>query len=568
MSSHDNDVLPVLIVGAGPIGLTMALSLTMRGIKCRIIDKAPHRSDKSKALGIHSRTLELLEMMGAVDSFLAVGNKVHATNICNGTTTLVHLCFDEMEARYPYALMVPQNESERLLAEHLEKLSVQIERQLELTNFTQDANGVTATIKNADGKEEIVKANWLLGCDGAHSTTRHILGLKFEGEQYEESFATADCYIDWDKPDDELFGFVNEDGSAFFFPMGNKRFRVVADGPSHNPNDPLTLDEMQTLVKSRCPGDIRLRDPNWLTWFNISRRSASQYRNGRVFIAGDAAHIHSPFMGQGMNTGMQDALNLAWKLELVEKGVAKPELLDTYQSERHPVGQMLLRSTDAVTKVVNIRNHIAQNVRNRLMPILASHDVVKQRAWRTLSMLGINYRNSSIVAEHRENLKRSFSHPISEMHAWFDFGHGPTPGDRAPDGVLTALNSTEGSHLFELFHNTKHNLLLFQGLQDASESIDSINKVVDAIKSEYGDWIRCNVVLSNKEDSSKIHKVDSILVDGDASLHHRYGAAHSCLYLVRPDEYVAYRSQPIELSELTHYLQKIFSAQTSLAARH
>ncbi len=563
---NNNETLSALVVGAGPIGLTMALALTLRGIKCRIIDKSPVASDKSKALGIHARTLELLETMGIVDDFLAVGHKVHATNICNGETTLVHLCFDEMEGHYPYALMVPQSVSEKLLTEQLEKHSIKIERELELTNFTQDQDSVTATLKRADGSTEEVKANWLLGCDGAHSTIRHILGFKFDGATYDEAFATADCYINWDKPEDELFGFVCDEGSAFFFPLGNKRYRIVADGPMPKTGAPLLLEEMQALIDKRVPGNFTLSNPNWLTWFTISRRSVSEYRNGRVFISGDAAHIHSPMMGQGMNTGMHDALNLAWKLELVEKGEAKSDLLDTYQSERHPVGQSLLKNTDAVTKVVTLRNHIGQEVRNRLMPLLASHDVVKQRAWRTLSMLGVNYRSSPLVGEYRASLSHAMNHPISNLNAWFDFSHGPSAGDRAPDGALHKEGTDEPVRLFEQFRNIAHNLVFFVGLHDDEESFSTIDKTIEEIEENYGEFIKCHVVVSNPDEATKLKSTDSILIDKDGALHHRYGAAHSCLYLIRPDGYVGFRSQPIEIERLQKHLDKIFSLRPAKCA--
>jgi 2-polyprenyl-6-methoxyphenol hydroxylase-like FAD-dependent oxidoreductase len=553
MADSDDERLPALIVGAGPVGLTMALALTIGGVRFRIIDKAAQRSNKSKALGIHARTLELLESMGIVEDFIRVGHKVHATNIYNGKNKLVHLSLDEMECAYPYALMVPQNETERLLGEELDKQSVTIERELELTNFSQDANSVTATLKRTDGSEEIVRTNWLLGCDGAHSTTRHILGMKFEGSTYEESFATADCYLDWNNPEDELFGYVNEDGIAFFFPMGNRRYRIVADGPMHATGDPLALEEMQAIVDKRCSTKVTLSNPNWLTWFTISRRSAAQYRNGRAFISGDAAHVHSPVMGQGMNTGMQDALNLAWKLELVEKGIAKPELLDTYQEERHPIGLSLLKSTDAVTKVVTLRNPIAQQVRNRLMPILASQEVVQERACKILSMLGLNYRSSSIVGEYRESLNHTLGHPLTDVPAWLEFGHGPSPGDRAPDGEVRTSGAGEPIRLFEQLRGFTHNILLFAGLQNSTKSITDIEKTLTQLETAYAEFVRCHVILSDS--AAQTNAAQSVILDIDGRLHHRYGAAHSCLYLIRPDGYVGFRSQPIDLVQLQNHFE-------------
>ncbi|MBS1953262.1 MAG: FAD-dependent monooxygenase [Cyanobacteria bacterium SZAS-4] len=554
----DNERLPVLIVGAGPVGLTMALALDIAGIKFRIIDKAPHRSEKSKALGVHARTLELLESLGMVDTFLQHGHIVHSTNIYNGSKKLVHLSLDEIQSPYPFALMIPQSETEKVLAEELAERGISIEREMEVTNFTQDEDSITATVKRNDGSEELIQTNWLLGCDGAHSTVRHTLGLKFEGATYDEGFATIDCYVDWNHADDELTGFVSEDGIVFFFPMGNRRYRIIADGPMHKPDDVLTLEQMQTIVNDRCGSVIPLSDPVWITWFAINRRSVQQYRQGRAFVSGDAAHVHSPVMGQGMNTGMQDALNLAWKLELVEKGIAAPDLLNSYQDERHPIGQKLLKNTDAMTKLVTIRNPIAQQVRNHLIPVLAHQEVVQERACKTLSMVGLNYRSSSIVGEYREPINRTLEHPIADVPAWLDFGHGPAPGDRAPDGEIHTSGAAEPSRLFEQIRGFTHFALLFTGLQNSATTLSEFETIVEHIRKQYSEFVRCLVISTDKvPPPTELEQL--CLLDNDGSLHHKYGAAHSCLYLIRPDGYVGFRSQPVDAAQLQKYFEKAYA---------
>ncbi|MBI2811024.1 MAG: FAD-dependent monooxygenase [Candidatus Melainabacteria bacterium] len=556
----ESERLPVLIVGAGPVGLTMALALDIAGIKFRIIDKAPQRSDKSKALGVHARTLELLESLGIVDTFIEHGHIVHSTNIYNGSKKLVHLSLDEIHSPFAFALMIPQSETERILAEELAERGISIEREMEVTTFTQDEDSITTTVKRLDGSEESIQTNWLLGCDGAHSTVRHTLGLNFEGSTYEEGFATIDCYVDWNHAEDELTGFVSEDGIVFFFPMGNRRYRIIADGPMHKPDDPpLTLERMQTIVNDRCGSVIPLSNPNWITWFTINRRSVQQYREGRAFVAGDAAHVHSPVMGQGMNTGMQDALNLAWKIELVEKGIAGPELLNTYQDERHPIGQKLLKNTDAMTKLVTIRNPIAQQVRNHLVPLLAHQDVVQERARKTLSMVGLNYRDSSIVGEFREPINRTLSHPIADVPAWLDFGHGPSPGDRAPDGEIHTSGAAEPSRLFEQIRGFKHFALLFTGLQNSSTIVGEFEKVVEQIRQEYSEFVQCLVISAEETVPPPISLEQLFLLDKEGSLHHKYGAAHSCLYLIRPDGYVGFRSQPVDLDQMRKYFERAYS---------
>ncbi len=558
--TSDSERLPVLIVGAGPVGLTMALALSIAGIKYRIVDKAPHRSDKSKALGIHARTLELLESLGVVDTFLQIGKVVHATNIFHGTKKLVHFSFDEIHSPYNFALMVPQSETERILAEELSKRGIEIERESELTNFVQDDESITATLKHPDGREEQIESNWLIGCDGAHSAVRHILKLEFEGSTYDEGFATIDCHVDWKQPEDELNGFVADDGIVFFFPMGDHRYRVIATGPKHAPEDVLTLEEMQAIVNKRCDQSIPLSNPVWLTWFTINRRSVRQYRSGRAFVCGDAAHVHSPVMGQGMNTGMQDALNLAWKIELVEKGIAAPELLDSYQNERHPIGQSLLKNTDAMTKLVTVRNPVAQQVRNHLLPLLANQEVLQERACQNLSMVGLNYRHSAIVGEHRESIEKTLANPIAEIPAWLDFAHGPSPGDRAPDCEVHTTGASAASTLFEQTRGFEHFALLFSGINSAARSTAALSdfaKILEQMRDRYSDFIRTLIVSAGE--SIPPAALESVtLLDKDNSLHHKYGAAHSCLYLIRPDGYVGFRSQPIDLEQLQNYLERAY----------
>lgn len=561
----DSERLPVLIVGAGPVGLTLALALDIAGVKFRIVDKAPQRSDKSKALGVHARTLELLESLGIVDTFLAHGHIVHSTNIYNGAKKLVHLSLDEIQSPYPFALMIPQSETEKILAEELAERGISIEREMEVTNFTQDEYSITTTVKHSGGSEELIQSNWLLGCDGAHSTVRHTLGLKFDGSTYDEGFATIDCYVDWNHAEDELTGFVSEDGIVFFFPMGNRRYRIIADGPMHKSDDPLTLEEMQTIVNHRCGSVIPLSNPNWITWFSINRRSVQQYRQGRAFVSGDAAHVHSPVMGQGMNTGMQDALNLAWKIELVEKGLAAPELLNSYQDERHPIGQKLLKNTDAMTKLVTIRNPIAQQVRNHLIPVLAHQDVVQERACKTLSMVGLNYRSSSIVGEFREPINRTLEHPLSDVPAWLDFGHGPSPGDRAPDGEVYTAGGKEPSRLFEQMRGFTHFALLFTGLQNTSTTQGEFEKIIEQIRKYYSEFVRCLVISADEKVPPSVELEELCLLDKDGSLHHKYGAAHECLYMIRPDGYVGFRSQPVDIAQLQKYLERAYSVSPLVA---
>ena len=572
MASTGDSKVSVLVVGAGPVGLTMACELARRGVTFRLIDKEPEPTDKSKALGIHSRTLEVLESMGLVQTFLDAGHIVYGSNFYHRDKKLVHLSLDEIEGPYPYALMLPQCDSEKILRDHLAKSDVKIERPVELTAFEQSEGGVTATLQHPDGSIEVDSFNWIIGTDGAHSTVRHVLGFKFEGEQYPESFATCDLHVAWDHSEDELDIFVSEEGMMAFFPTGGGRYRIIADEPAvkHKTGDPITLAEAQAIVDKRGPKGVVLSDPIWMTWFAIHRRSVEQYRQGRAFLVGDAAHIHSPALGQGMNTGMQDAFNLAWKLALVENGMASQKLLDSYQSERHPVGANLLKTTDAVTRLATVRSPLAAGVRNELMHLLAGHEVVQHRALKNLSMLGVNYRHSPIVGEYKgpaagqgAGLAQRASGALTNIGAWLDFSHGPNPGDRAPDAYLTSSTDSESIRLFPLMAGGWYNLLLFAGLKPSAACYEAMNKAAKAITDKYGQYIRVHFVVTGEELPVALSKDFDVLFDGDQSFHHGYGAASQCLYLVRPDGYLGFRSHPIDLPHLLEHMQSIFDAGSS-----
>lgn len=312
--------VPVLVVGAGPTSLMMASELARHGIRCRIIDKQPQASQLSRALVIHARTLEVFENIGIADQFVSAGLKAHRGSLYAGGKRIVHFSFDGLESRYNFALMLPQNQTEALLARHLEDLKLKVERSTELTGFAQGADGVTAALRLPDGSEEQCHTEYLIGCDGAHSVVRHALNLPFEGAEYEESFALADVVAEWAMPDDEICGFVSEKGVVVFFPITHGRYRLIANVDTPGPSDEPTLAELQKIVDEQCHLGARLHDPNWTAYFKIHRRQADSYRVGRAFLAGDAAHIHSPAGGQGMNTGLQDAIQPGLEARTYDEG--------------------------------------------------------------------------------------------------------------------------------------------------------------------------------------------------------------------------------------------------------
>jgi 2-polyprenyl-6-methoxyphenol hydroxylase-like FAD-dependent oxidoreductase len=393
----------VLIAGAGPVGLTLANELVRHGISVRIVDKSAARTDKSKALVLWSRTLELLDDAGYVRDFLSSGMPALGAQISTGTEIVARVSFDLVDSRFAYALMIAQSETERVLEERLATAGVTVERTVELTGFTDKGPFVEAVLTTADGVRETIEADWLVGCDGAHSTVRHGLGFAFEGSTLQSHWALADGHIQGLAPADHLHIFWHRDGILAFFPIGGDRWRVIAnlgpakDGETHP--DP-TLEEINLLTARRGSPGIVMSDPVWLAAFRINERKVRDYSRGRVFLAGDAAHIHSPAGGQGMNTGMQDAFNLAWKLALVIEGAAKPSLLDSYSPERTSVGHRVLKNAGRLTEAATLSNPLLQDVRNAIVRFAATFPHFQHKVADQLAELDIGYPDSPLTARN------------------------------------------------------------------------------------------------------------------------------------------------------------------------
>jgi 2-polyprenyl-6-methoxyphenol hydroxylase-like FAD-dependent oxidoreductase len=388
----------ILIAGAGPVGLTMAAELARYGVQVRIIDSAAARTDKSKALVVWSRTLELLDRMGCGEAFLAAGMKVTGGNFIAGGRRIVHVRLDSVPTPHPYGLMLPQSETERLMEAHLAMLGVRVERRVTLTGFAPAGDAVTATLQHADGGEETVATPWLIGCDGAHSAVRHGLGMEFEGDTLPSNWVLADLHLAGVRsPLNEMEMHLHEDGVLALFPIapaaGGGRYRVIADiGEAGTVRHDPTLAEVQALLDRRGGGGIVASAPVWLAGFVINERKVAEYRAGRVFLVGDAAHIHSPAGGQGMNTGMQDAINLAWKLALVCRGEAAAEpLLSSYSAERSEIGRQVLANAGRMTRMATLKGALPQSLRNHLAGLVFGLAPVRRAMNNMLAELSIGY---------------------------------------------------------------------------------------------------------------------------------------------------------------------------------
>lgn len=394
MANNPNDT-DVLIVGAGPVGLFLANECARRNLRWRLIEERSAQSEHSKALAIFPRTLEIFDMAGVVSSFLEKANRVTNVTVETHDRVLAHMKFEPAESPYSFVAMVPQDVTEKLLVEELRRRGGCIEYESKFVSAEQNGGGVDATIEHR-GESIKISASILVGCDGAHSAVRHQINLPFEGAEYHGSFLLADVETNTALPANELQLCPNEFGPVAIFPMSATRRRLVATIDKAEGDAP-SLDLVRSILAQRAPRGIEARSLNWSTYFRIHHRQVARLREERIFIAGDAAHIHSPFGGQGMNTGLHDVWNLVWKLELFLKGVGNERLLDSYSSERLPVIKNVIETTDVLTRVMSTPNKLVQALRNAVIP-MASRLAPFQHAFvQRLSELGIAYPQSPIV---------------------------------------------------------------------------------------------------------------------------------------------------------------------------
>jgi 2-polyprenyl-6-methoxyphenol hydroxylase-like FAD-dependent oxidoreductase len=495
----------VLIVGAGPTGLVLALELARRGVDFRLVDRAPERSRASRAIAVQARTLEMLDLMGlGGDTLQAKGHPVSGGSIFerSGTRRIVHIDFSDLPSRYPMMLLLPQWETEEVLQTALAARGGRIERGLELSAYSTSDRGLIARLSGPAGEARAIAAKWIVGCDGGHSRVREIAGISFAGSTYENVFALADLRIDGEIVEDEFQVFTHEDGPLAIFPLGGGLYRIVADNPPASFGDDPSLADCQALVDARGPAGLRLRDPVWMSRARIHRRSAGQLRRGRVFLAGDAGNLHSPAGGQGMNTGMQDAFNLGWKLALATGGVASEDLLDSYEAERQPVEDAVVRASDFITRAVTLGPGAARFLRDHLAPLLTGLPAVERRIGENLAELTVRYRDSRMVIDRGVR------------------GATLQAGDRAGDFELAGR---VGGRLFEQFTDGRHVALIFGG--------GHTERLGQALQARFGAWLR---VLPAQ------------------SLTAGYGT-EAALYLLRPDGIIGLRcaagAEPLDFVE-------------------
>ena len=396
----------VLIAGAGPTGLVLALWLKRQGIGVRIIDRSAAPGSTSRALAVQARTLELYRQLDLTHEVLERGHKVPAVNLWSRGERAARVAFGSIGEEltpYPFLEIYPQDEHERLLIERLQQLGVAVERRTELTAFTDIGDGVRARLRTAEGQEEICETRYLAGCDGARSRVREALATGFPGGTYRQVFYVADIEGAGAPVDGELHIDLDEADFLGVFPLaGAGRARLIGtvqDERAENPESLRFEDVSQRAIRHL---GLDITKVNWFSTYHVHHRVTDHFSRGRVFLLGDAAHIHSPVGGQGMNTGIGDAINLAWKLAAVLAGRADESLLATYETERIGFAQRLVATTDRVFTLVTAPGRVADLLRTRLAPVLLARalslESVREYLFRTVSQIMVNYRGSALSA--------------------------------------------------------------------------------------------------------------------------------------------------------------------------
>jgi 2-polyprenyl-6-methoxyphenol hydroxylase-like FAD-dependent oxidoreductase len=507
----------VLIVGAGPTGLALACQLIRYGVDFVIIDRNASTTPHSKAIGVQARTLEIYEQIGLAGKLVENGTIADAARMIVGGKKRGEISFTDIGkgmSPFPFFLIVDQGVHERILYDFIEAHGKKVIWQTELDSLTQDNAGVTATIKDASGKPETINAKYLVGCDGAKSLVRHTLGLEFGGGTFERLFYVADVQIDWDFRHGAFYVCLAKTNVTAFFPMrggAENKYRIVGTFPEGHDRDEgeILYEEVERQIVADTELDLDISDVNWFSVYKVHSRSVNKFSNGRCFLAGDSAHIHTPAGAQGMNTGIQDGYNLAWKLNLAINGKASATILESYNEERLPNAIRLLQTTDRFFLLGASKNVFASFVRTRVAPYLAnfvfSLGFFKRRIFPLVSQIGINYRDSSLS-------KNQGSFKIRA-------------GDRMPYFEI------DGASVYDRMHEPKFHLLAFGG--------DGFAKVGGDLE----DLLDANSFPLTTE----ITKI--------------FGTYKPFIILARPDNYIGIISNEVSLERVKKYLSQILNRQ-------
>ena len=524
---------PILIVGAGPSGLSLAIFLQNYNVPFRIIDKNEGIVEESRALGIQPRTLEIFEHFGLSTQILEEGQKLDSIDVYLNSKPTLSISYRGLNSKYDFPVVLAQNETEELLVKYLKKKKIAVERSSELISFEDNGDHIIAAIKNKKGITEKARFSFVVGCDGAHSAVRHATGSSFKGFEYPEAFSLVDVKMDSILTQNKMHIFPSDKGAMAIFPFAEKdKFRVVVSHPpsKKKPDSPnsstftkssLTAEEMAQFMQERGLNQFRFTKTLWLSDFHIHRRLAKQWVKNRSILVGDAAHIHSPIGGQGMNTGIQDAWNLSWKLAFILQHNAPLSWLSTYAKERHYTGKQVLGISNAMTKMATLYRPWQLKIRNFVIRNFGQRFIVP-KASKKLSQLYFQYPRNVLC-------ERDFF-PL--------------------DGIPTGMNAFDyplsTSDLFKHLDPKCFTLIIF-----ARSSRRSIEAGLFLKKEIECAFIHCVIIALAP------YAEGGVLFDPSGRCHKAYGASGEKLVLIRPDRYIAWQKEGIDARSIKSFFKDL-----------
>lgn len=508
----------VIIIGAGPTGLSLACQLMRYGIDFVVVEKNDSFTRFSKALGVQARTLEIYDQLGLAQPAIDRGEIADRLRLLEGGEVCGEVYLGEFGtgfSEFPFMLMLEQSKNEELLYEYLRRHGREVLWQTELEDFNQSESGVTAHAKTSSGESQTINGKYLVGCDGASSPVRHALGLTFEGSTFERLFYVLDAQVDWELPHDSLYVALARDVFTAFFRMkGEHRYRIIGTFPEskNQQEEEVVYEEIERQIREEAKLALEISDVKWFSLYKVHSRRVNKFRERRCFVAGDSAHIHSPAGAQGMNTGIGDVYNLAWKLAFVIKGHAGEELLDTYNDERLANAKRLLESTDRMFELAAGDNWLLSLIRTTIFPPIAnlvtSVDAVKKRLFPFVSQIGITYRDFAL-SKHTQD-------EAGDVKA----------GDRLPYFLV------DEESIFHKLKAPKFHLLLFSN-GDAEQTI-------------------CNDLESDFSDMADCH-----LLPLDVRVKKIFEKEHDFIVFLRPDNHIGFISSENSLTPVREYLNGI-----------
>src|SRR5215467_3036528 len=537
----------VLIVGAGPVGLTLSNDLAARGVDFQIIDQLAQPTSNSRAHGLQSRTLECLDVLDLAKPILDAAQRPQPPlMIMSGDKTVARLDFSGfLHAPFPYQLVIWQQRIERALAAELEKRGHRVQRGVRLVSFEMDENGVTTLSEAGDGKRSI-RARWIAGCDGGHSTVREMLGLKMQGSTMPGGLWLGEFDLDWQRSRDTMYEWWHKDGMVVAIYVDfNEKWHVFVESIDAERAEP-DLEELQAIFRQRTgEHNAVLSNPLWRGKLVVNQRMPDHFVVGRAVLAGDAAHVHSAAGGQGMNTGIQDALNLSWKLALAVAGAAAPGLLETYESERLPNARKVLRAAQTYHRLELPHGVFGRWAGGLVVKAIQSIRPFGAAALGRIGMLDVNYETSVLSQQ--------------------DATEGLAAGQRVPD-VPCRLDG-KATHLFEVIRGTKAHLFLFAGKTPTNETLEALKRI-DASMRPIQQHLRVLYVFASEAQIRNCGIPDAnIITDGGGHLQQALGWHDAETMYVRPDGYIGLRANGAAEATLFAYLAQIYADLRAVGER-